>query len=448
MTTGQKIAAKRRELELSQEALGDQLGVSRQTIYKWESDTSLPEIDKLVALSRLFQVPVGWLLGVEEEPPRSEPEFSPEQMKLLEEILGRYQRAEPEELTSGQRKQVEELVREREKVQEKAQEGKNAPKRGKLLCRWPWALAVLAVAAAGWSLFDRLDQLERQYNNLGNSMGSLSSSVDRQISSITSRVEEVLKAQNDLTADYDTQLLSADLRENTVSFSLRVVPKTYTAGMWVVFRAESGEEILEFPAQEGENGFAGEVTCPLTDSITLSAVFVTGDTRQTQLLEQYSDLYSLTFPGVDVRYLESTLLNLPVSEEGTAEIPECVGTVLYPPEGATAPASWSQLEVSQVREVRMGLFRNRTLVEWMEPTQKPENWDTGEGEYFRLGAMELAVEPGDELAFAALVTDQYGRQFMCVSAPSFVVLDGEITWPETSDIYLTQDPSQWEFSMP
>ena len=57
MTTGQKIAARRKELELSQEALGDKLGVSRQTVYKWESDLSLPDIDKLVALSRLFQVP-------------------------------------------------------------------------------------------------------------------------------------------------------------------------------------------------------------------------------------------------------------------------------------------------------------------------------------------------------------------------------------------------------
>ena len=39
MTTGQRIAAKRKELGLSQEALGEKLGVSRQSIYKWESDT-------------------------------------------------------------------------------------------------------------------------------------------------------------------------------------------------------------------------------------------------------------------------------------------------------------------------------------------------------------------------------------------------------------------------
>ena len=43
MTTGQRIAQKRKALGLSQEALGDRLGVTRQSIYKWESDSALPE---------------------------------------------------------------------------------------------------------------------------------------------------------------------------------------------------------------------------------------------------------------------------------------------------------------------------------------------------------------------------------------------------------------------
>ena len=66
MTIGRRIAQKRKELGLSQEALGEKLGVSRQSIYKWESDGALPEIDKLIALSRLFGLSVGQLLGVEE----------------------------------------------------------------------------------------------------------------------------------------------------------------------------------------------------------------------------------------------------------------------------------------------------------------------------------------------------------------------------------------------
>ena len=47
MTTGQRVAQKRKELGLSQEALGEKLGVSRQSIYKWESDSALPEVEKL-----------------------------------------------------------------------------------------------------------------------------------------------------------------------------------------------------------------------------------------------------------------------------------------------------------------------------------------------------------------------------------------------------------------
>ena len=56
MTIGQRIAQKRTELGLSQEALGERLGVSRQTVYKWEADAALPEIEKLIALAKLFTV--------------------------------------------------------------------------------------------------------------------------------------------------------------------------------------------------------------------------------------------------------------------------------------------------------------------------------------------------------------------------------------------------------
>lgn len=426
MTTGQKIAARRKELELSQEALGDKLGVSRQTVYKWENDISLPDIDKLVALSRLFQVPVGWLLGVEEEPEPQSVDFSPEQLKLLEEILGRYQRAEPEELSEGQRKQVEELV------------GRPPKKRR----RWPWVMAVLVIAVGGWTLFQRLDQMEQQYYDLANSVGNITYSVNSQIGSITDRVEEVLKAQNDLTADYGTQLVSADLASNTGTFSLRAVPKTYTPGMSVIFLADNGEETLEFPAQEESGAFTGEATCPLTDVIALSAVFIAGDTRQTQLLDQYEGLYQNSFPSVGIRYLEFALMTLPQSLEGTVEIPESFGLVV---EENSSEASKVNNTVgrSWVKTVRMGLFQNQKLVAWMERCEKPESWDAEEGgRCFRLDPQEVELEEGDTLCFAAQVTDQYGRSFMVVSYPDLHVVDGE--W-STGGSY-SSDPADWDFT--
>ena len=106
MTTGRRVAQKRKELGLSQEALGEKLGVSRQSIYKWESDSALPEVEKLVALSRLFGVSVGWLLGVEEEAAPSGGELTAEQLALVEEITARYA---PKPRLSGHRRVVVKL---------------------------------------------------------------------------------------------------------------------------------------------------------------------------------------------------------------------------------------------------------------------------------------------------------------------------------------------------
>lgn len=63
MTIGQRIAERRKLLGLSQEALGERMGVSRQAISKWEADGAIPEIDKLIALSKLFGISVGWFWG-------------------------------------------------------------------------------------------------------------------------------------------------------------------------------------------------------------------------------------------------------------------------------------------------------------------------------------------------------------------------------------------------
>lgn len=68
-TLGRRIAQRRRMLSLSQEALGDKLEVSRQAISKWEADAAVPEVDRLVQMSKLFSVSVGWLLGTEATPP-------------------------------------------------------------------------------------------------------------------------------------------------------------------------------------------------------------------------------------------------------------------------------------------------------------------------------------------------------------------------------------------
>lgn len=62
MTLGEKIYKLRTEQGLSQETFGDKLGVSRQSVSKWETDQSVPEPDKIVAISELFGVSTDYLL--------------------------------------------------------------------------------------------------------------------------------------------------------------------------------------------------------------------------------------------------------------------------------------------------------------------------------------------------------------------------------------------------
>lgn len=56
MSLGTTISRLRAEKKLSQGDLADALGVSRQSVSKWETDTSVPELDKLVKLSQLFGI--------------------------------------------------------------------------------------------------------------------------------------------------------------------------------------------------------------------------------------------------------------------------------------------------------------------------------------------------------------------------------------------------------
>ena len=66
MTTGEKIAACRKNKKLSQEQLAGALGVTRQAVSRWESDLAFPETDTLVKMSRMFGVSCDYLLNYNE----------------------------------------------------------------------------------------------------------------------------------------------------------------------------------------------------------------------------------------------------------------------------------------------------------------------------------------------------------------------------------------------
>lgn len=52
----ERLAARRKLAGLSQEALAEKLGVSRQAVSKWERSESSPDTDNLIALAKLYGV--------------------------------------------------------------------------------------------------------------------------------------------------------------------------------------------------------------------------------------------------------------------------------------------------------------------------------------------------------------------------------------------------------
>lgn len=62
MNIAEKIVLLRKKKGISQEELANKLNTSRQAVSKWENNQSTPDLEKLVALSKYFNVTTDYLL--------------------------------------------------------------------------------------------------------------------------------------------------------------------------------------------------------------------------------------------------------------------------------------------------------------------------------------------------------------------------------------------------
>lgn len=244
MTLGQRIQELRKRSGLSQEKLGEELNVSRQAVSKWESDGGVPELDSLIAMSRLFGVTVGQLLGVEEpraetsEKPEEEDAPPPDPNAAVEAVLRRY----VEETRACAR-----------------------PKRR----RWVIALCAAAAVAAGLWVNGQLNELRTTINNVNGQVSGLEIGLRNQIASMEYRIQDVLDAGASLFSDFSYSVADFDVREQTVTLELRATLKSWEPGMRgrFVLIWEDGSQVesdwqdgpefrtaLEAPMKEGATG--------------------------------------------------------------------------------------------------------------------------------------------------------------------------------------------------
>lgn len=220
MTLGQRIQELRKQAGLSQEALGEALGVSRQAVSKWEGDNGIPELDTLIAMSRLFGITVGQLLGVET------PEEKPEE--------------ESAETSGGfTEEQVEEILR-RYVEESRRQESVNQNTVG----HYPigsWIIAacavILAVVVAVVTI-GKVREVKERLNTMWNNMVDIETIVSNtrnQVGGLADELRGVIEEQSSLISSFDYEVVSFDVEKETVDLKLTTALKTYTAGSRVQF---------------------------------------------------------------------------------------------------------------------------------------------------------------------------------------------------------------------
>lgn len=67
MTLGERLLEYRTNLKMSQDTLAEKVGVTRQTVSKWETDQSAPEFNKIIPLCEIFGITADELIKGEKQ---------------------------------------------------------------------------------------------------------------------------------------------------------------------------------------------------------------------------------------------------------------------------------------------------------------------------------------------------------------------------------------------
>ena len=252
LTMGQRIAQERKRLGISQEALGEKMGVSRQAISKWEADGAVPEIDKLISLSKLFGTSVGWLLGVE----------TPSQ-------------TQPDELTESQLKMVEEIVK---RYQPATQKPKQPWYISVLLCiiAITGILSIMVMTIMSYAPSASIPDYSRQIADL-----------QRQLSSLDSRLDEITHAAE----NYDKLLTNYGFELTAVQDNARVtfngIPKNYHETQTAVLRVsrDNGEVFHQYSCSWDGLNWKADLELPIEDGYEFGFLVTEQGKTQIQLLD-------------------------------------------------------------------------------------------------------------------------------------------------------------------
>lgn len=272
MTMGQRLAIQRKLKNMSQEALAAQLKVSRQAISKWESDAAVPDVDKLIALGKIYGVSVGWLLGTEQRPddfPVPENSLSESQIAAVEEMIARKLPVIP-------------------------------PKRR---C-WPSILLAVAIAALALGIgafcAGRLKTNQSENRDAVESLRLENESLRDQMDSLQTKLNAMAEADR-LLKSMSAEAVILDDRNIRVSFTF--TPKVYQEGAEAYLSVRVPPRNAELiPCEWNGERYTAQVDLPVMDGIQYSFLLVTdGMFREQSLMDPdfYYSIDTLSNPGLN-----------------------------------------------------------------------------------------------------------------------------------------------------
>jgi len=405
-TLGQRIQSYRKASGLSQEALGEQLQVSRQAVSKWEADSTIPELDSLIAMSRIFHVSVGQLLGVEPmEPPQK--------------ATGEHT-APTGELTEKEWATVEAIAT--RYAQETAQHSK--PRLTQKQQRRAIVAAVILCLAAFWWGHRQLESIERQFTDLTQRVDSIDGNMSYQIQLLAGQIETILAEGASILSDSSATVTDFDMAAKTITLVFSASPKEWTDSSSAVFTflLSTGEQFVSEPISQQGGVFHGALNIPMDPHIQLAVTFTDNGTARTEQMEPL-DGYgassfrlwatgtwraSLSYRTVELKHL-SLHIDSPLSSTS--------GVTIEPVTGNLCLFRNQETEPEQVIPIRM--LRNTYNVQGL-----PLRLDSIENEHYAT----YDLNPGDVMLEVLRLEDSTGQiTYTVLGGHSYREGDGIIT---------------------
>ena len=279
-TLGRRIQEARKAAGLSQESLGERLGVSRQAVSKWEADTSVPELENLIAMSRIFGVTIGALLGVEPEAAEEPSEDGAPEAPGAEAASP----APPGELTDRELAAVEAIV-------QKYLEAAGKPRWSQRKKLAVWCAACAAVLAAVLGVRSGFSALERQLNQVQSRVEGIETGYSYQINNLSGKLSGLLESQSSLISGCQLRVTDFDLQKQLWYLTVSATPKEYTTDTVATFtaRTDTGETSSAEARNEDGTFSAENWAVPMGTSpggeVQVSVAFSDGGTVRTEALE-------------------------------------------------------------------------------------------------------------------------------------------------------------------